>query len=229
MSQADYGLAFQDGLVVESPNPEDDDDLDERYTLQVHDLGELVVISGQIVACDPLSMPDMPPFAETVAPGRCSVLISVAESASGDQRVAFALLRLSDRPAARWENAVPQGKSLGELKAGDVFGYGVDAGTGCFMDVATARALVALAKAAAARGDYEDNSGLTDALMATYVNTWSWANLVVDPASGANVIAFSSGWGDGWYASYWGYDISDQRVALITDFGVVDPTWLSHK
>jgi hypothetical protein len=32
----------------------------------------------------------------------------------------------------------------------------------------------------------------------------------------------SSGWGDGSYPSFWGYDAGGQRVALVTDFGVLD-------
>jgi len=43
----------------------------------------------------------------------------------------------------------------------------------------------------------------------------------VDETTGVNIIAFSSGWGDSCYASYWGYDAAKQRVALMTDFGVL--------
>lgn len=34
-------------------------------------------------------------------------------------------------------------------------------------------------------------------------------------------IAFSSGRGDGFYPSYWGYDAAGQRVALVTDCRVL--------
>lgn len=43
----------------------------------------------------------------------------------------------------------------------------------------------------------------------------------MDETTGVNIIAFSSGWGDSCYASYWGYDAAKQRVALMTDFGVL--------
>jgi uncharacterized protein DUF4241 len=222
-SLPDFTKAFQDGLVVEPP--EEDEDEDERYTLHVRTIGELVVTSGQIVACDPLAMPDTPPFADRVAAGRYPVLLSVAEAKSGDQRVAFALLRLTEHPVMRWENAAPQGKSLSDLQPERIFAYGVDAGTGCFMDAEAAQALQARQKAALARG--EDDDELFDALMKTYVHTWSWANVVMEEAGGANVVAFSSGWGDGAYPCYWGYDVGGQRVALMTDFGVFDAAWLA--
>jgi hypothetical protein len=219
VSQPDYSQAFQDGLVVEYSDDEEGDEA-ETCMLHLHTLGDLVVTSGQIVACDPLAIPDMPPFADTVPVGRYPVIVSVAKFSGGDQRVAFALLRLSERPAAGWEIAVPQGKSLSSLQPGHIFVYPVDAGTGCFMDLEAARALTARAEQAAAR--HEDDDELFDALMKTYVHTWSWTDLVLDEVTGANLIAFSSGWGDGSYPSFWGYDADGQRVALVTDFGVLD-------
>ena len=62
----------------------------------------------------------------------------------------------------------------------------------------------------------------------TYLPTWSWADLIVDETTGANIIAFSSGWGDGCYPSYWGYNAANQRVALVTDFGVLHASWLAR-
>jgi hypothetical protein len=32
------------------------------------------------------------------------------------------------------------------------------------------------------------------------------------------VIVFQSGYGDGFYASYWGFDAEGQLVCLVTDF-----------
>jgi hypothetical protein len=134
VSQPDYSQAFQDGLVVEYSDDEEGVEV-ETYTVHLHTLGELVVTSGQIVACDPLAIPEMPPFADTVPLGRYPVIVSVAELPSGDQRIAFALLRLGGRPVTRWEIAGPQGKALSTLQPGHVFVYPVDAGTGCFMDL----------------------------------------------------------------------------------------------
>jgi hypothetical protein len=39
--------------------------------------------------------------------------------------------------------------------------------------------------------------------------------------TGANQIAFSTGHGDGFYASYWGYDGTDDIVCLVTDFDIL--------
>jgi len=56
----------------------------------------------------------------------------------------------------------------------------------------------------------------------TYVHTWSWANVEMDPVTKANVVIFSSGLGDGCYASYFAFDQEHHPVLLVTDFGVFD-------
>lgn len=229
MSHPDYSPAFHDGVVVEytvQTGPDANAEAAQRSTLHLHLLGELVVISGYVVVCDPLALPDIAPLANPVPPGHYPVILSVAELPNGDQRVAYALLRLSEHPAMRWELAVPQGQTLSALKAGEIFGYPVDAGTGCFMDADALRAL--LARPIQMGTGYVESDELLDTLDKTAVPTWSWANLVLDDATGANIIAFSSGWGDGFYPSYWGYDATDQRVALVTDFDVLDAAWLAR-
>ena len=52
----------------------------------------------------------------------------------------------------------------------------------------------------------------------TYRHTWSWLNL---PVGDANLVAFSSGLGDGLYATYAGLNADDQVVAVVTELEVV--------
>ena len=47
------------------------------------------------------------------------------------------------------------------------------------------------------------------------------ATVTVQGGAGGNLIAFSSGWGDGSYASFFGYDAHDNLVCLVTDFRVL--------
>jgi hypothetical protein len=44
---------------------------------------------------------------------------------------------------------------------------------------------------------------------------------VLDPASGANVVSFTSGEGDGCYASYFGLSADGSAARLVTDFGLL--------
>jgi hypothetical protein len=46
-------------------------------------------------------------------------------------------------------------------------------------------------------------------------------DLVAVPQTGANVVEFSTGWGDGCYASYWGLGDDGEPCCLVTDFGVL--------
>ena len=52
----------------------------------------------------------------------------------------------------------------------------------------------------------------------TYRPTWSWSNLKLPDA---NLVAFSSGCGDGVYASYGGFDANGKVAIVLTDFGLV--------
>jgi hypothetical protein len=48
----------------------------------------------------------------------------------------------------------------------------------------------------------------------------SWS-AVLDPESGANLVSFFSGHGDGCYASYFGLTAEGEAVCLVTDFGLL--------
>jgi hypothetical protein len=53
-----------------------------------------------------------------------------------------------------------------------------------------------------------------------YPLTAGWANMKMSDDIEANMIAFSSGWGDGGYASFWGYDALGNLTTLVTDFSL---------
>ncbi len=212
MKTPDFSHVFEDGHEIEAVyggKPH-------RYRIKVKTLGDLRLVSGRLVACDPLTSPETGPFGETFPPGSYPVIVSVAHAVpSRDKRVAFAMLKLRDVAASEWKMLAPEGSDISELGDDQMFGYGVDAGTGCFMDQVGATILAA---------DYRADDILGQKLLArlqkSYVNTWSWGNIVLDKKSGANVLAFASGEGDGFYASYVGYGSDGAPVAVVTDFGI---------
>ncbi len=186
----------------------------ESASLSLHALGDLVMPTGQIFACDPfLVSPEEGPFTRTVPPGRYPVLVNVARMESYDERVAYAIVRVADTPPVRWELALLPDHDASEPGDDESFGYGVDSGTGCLMDALAAERL-------AERAQDGDNQDIEELMVKTYVHTWAWVNYVLDPDTGANVIAFSSGYGDGVYPSYWGLDDAGAAVCLVTDFGL---------
>jgi hypothetical protein len=62
---------------------------------------------------------------------------------------------------------------------------------------------------------------ITDTIEEEYVPSWGWANMVMSRTTGANLVAFSTGWGDGGYPSFWGYDAGNEVACLVSDFGLL--------
>ena len=188
-----------------------------KEELEVVEAGLLELPSGEIVATDPLVYPEAAPFERTVSAGNYPVYIYKYQ-----ERNAFAELRFSEKEVVSWELATVPGEDPSTLEEGELFGYGVDTGLGCFMDETTAMDFDKLLMDA--EGMYFDDV-LYD-LMYTEESDFE-DELVLNhrPWEGRseNVMIFESGWGDGFYASYWGLDADGEVVTLVTDFGVVDP------
>ena len=191
-------------------------------SLKEKELGILEVSSGWIVAIDPgiiepgFSEEFEIPFAHQIPPGRYPICVNIATRLEdGDQRVAFGILKLAKEPPVRWEVATLKDQELVAGEHPEAHGYGVDSGTGCFIDLN----IIPLIK----EGELSIWELLEEKLEETYVDTWSWANLRAEKGSSSNLIAFSSGDGDGRYPSFWGFGQSGNRVVLVTDFYITMP------
>jgi hypothetical protein len=174
-------------------------------------LGQLSLPSGQIVAADGFIMDRIKPFTRSVKPGSYPMTVAVARLGN-DQRIAFAQIRFSDRSVARWEMALTPGQDPAKLKAGEIYCFGVDSGTGSFADPGAQEIL-------SGRDSDDVFDQATAEMKKVYEPTRDW--VLIDMPKGSAAL-FSSGWGDGRYASYFGLDEADNPVALMTDFGVVD-------
>lgn len=182
-------------------------------SLAINDLGALVLPSGRIVAGDAFLVAGAPALTRTVPPGDYVVSIALAATPT-DARVAAAIVRFGAGTPASWALATVPGQDATSLAPDQFLGYAVDSGTGAFTSPEAAR-LVPVSSDPA-------QDPILQQLAQTEVATWATANVVLDPASGANLIAFTSGFGDGDYPSYWGLDASGQPLVLVTDFGVLD-------
>jgi hypothetical protein len=186
-------------------------------TLRTQQIADLVLTSGVVLAADAFISTSGIGLVRRAPSGTFPVTLSLARfDDDDDERVAFAMVRFRSDPPRIWEMATSIGQDPTVLADDEIFGYPVDSGTGCFMDLDTQRRLTRMSDAA-----YQQYS---DALLAELedhdVNTWSWANPVIDPSTGLNQVAFSSGLGDGVYASYWGLDEHGEIVCLATDFSL---------
>ena len=187
----------------------------EPVTLAVEDAGHVVLPTGRLVASDPFII-DSLPFTMAVPAGRHPVSVLRADFARADRRVAAAMVRVAPEEPVRWELALVEGQDASSLPPGQFFGYGVDSGTGSFTSPEATAQLKDLQA-------YETYSQKLLAAMNPGNGVFPLAVAVeVDPGSGANVVAFSSGFGDGAYASFVGRDRGGRPVVVVTDFGVLD-------
>ncbi|WP_085833640.1 DUF4241 domain-containing protein [Clostridium merdae] len=189
---------------------------DVKTWITTQSLGELFLPTGKIVANDPLCLYETAPFEKAVAPGKYPVTLYLLHYGD-DTRVAYSEIRFSNATPVSFETATRVGDDIATLAEDEFFGYGVDSGTGGFTDYETCMEYDKML-----RESEKYTWAEMDALLAeSYVDTYSTANICL-PESEKNVIAFSSGYGDGVYPSFWGLDQNNQPCRLITDFCIID-------
>ncbi|HXT99715.1 MAG TPA: DUF4241 domain-containing protein [Polyangia bacterium] len=200
-------------------------------------VGRLRVTSGHIAAVDPLVFLDAAfPLEPGVAPGDYPVILRLHQ---GD--VALALLMIGQQRPVRWAQAIAVDRRADAGGRSEAYAYGVDAGTGCYADAATAALLrrrkqTELERRFAvleSRGMPPGDPGWNRAFEALPTGPdlleimgregyGHWVNVCVDPATGANLVAFQSGAGDGVYKVFAGTDAAGKVAAFVTDFGIID-------
>ena len=196
-----------------------------RYVIEPHRVDDLVLPTGRVVGCDPITVIDDPadgePFAVGVPPGTYRLVAWVAVLYQQDtewqrrhewqRRNAALQLVIHDAPVARWELALRPGQDSRELGDDEFFGYGVDGGIGAFCDLATVPALAS----------WDEDAFLDILMQAPSSPVPGLMNLVADPATGANLVMVWSGWGDGAYPTFLGYTADGEVASMVTDFCVV--------
>ncbi|MEK3971949.1 DUF4241 domain-containing protein [Bacillus sp. FSL M7-0558] len=184
-------------------------------------LGHIEITSGHIVACDPFVSEGDQSFTRKVALGKYPILLIVKRLQSGDERVAYAMIKFTNEQATEWELATRAGQELNQLKEDEFFGYGVNTGMGCFMDAEAARYLQAYEdKRYKEDNDFYLYEEFAEALEQNYKHTWDW--LVARFHDKVDIAMFTTGFGDGMYPSFWGLDQNGEPACLVTDFLIMD-------
>lgn len=191
----------------------------ESPLLESFEVGKLYLSSGKLVACDPLITNDMQPFNTEFPKGNFSVLLHKERESNC---VAYAEVIFSNAEITAWEMAVTAGQNVKDLADEEIFGYPVESGMGCLMDVDTQNSLNELekrlyhSKGADFMGIYEeffheyffDEKGAID----------QYAFLKPADEHPGTIFAFETGYGEGFYASYIAYDKDHKPVKIITEF-----------
>jgi hypothetical protein len=186
---------------------------DTTFSFYRQEIGQVKIPTGKLVACDALFLMDKGiPFTRMVPAGEYPVELAIARIET-DERIAFARIRFSDRTAVKWEMAALPGQDIRTLKKDQIFGYPVDSGTGSFMDQ---RGYEELLKRSEKDGYF---TFVISEMRKEYKPTRDWT--IMDYGD-SNVAFFSSGAGDGMYASFWGLDEQGNVVDITTDFNLVE-------
>ncbi len=225
----DLLAAFEDSSVLL--------DRGRPVAVSTHHVGTLVLTSGRIVACNPLTLPPRPlpkahllallaldhrePFARTVSPGRYPVVLSIIRSgrtktAPAHEFIAMAMVRFEDERPVRWEMAARGERSPRSLRPNQRYGYRADPDITAFLDADVVERVS------------DKNRQFIETFTDGDSPSWSSTVLNLDTRSGANVVAFSSGtlapssMAHSAYCSWWGLAEDGHPVCLVTDLQHLD-------
>ncbi|MEV0830113.1 DUF4241 domain-containing protein [Nonomuraea rubra] len=171
--------------------------------------GRLHLPTGSLIAADPFYLDDSAPFTVTVAPGDYAVLIATMrwEGTAWEGETPAAMVRILDQPTASWELALLPGEDVRLLGDGEFYGFGVDAGMGCFLDASGRDEFAKLIE------QWEEKPNPEVDLLAAEVHA---------PETGTNLIAYQSGWGDGSYPVWIGRNADGEVTSFVADMLILN-------
>jgi len=183
-----------------------------RLDFYAVDIGMIQIESGKIIAGDPIVVRDSRAFTQKFPKGKFPVQLAIAKF-SGDERVAYSRICFSQAPVVKWEFALDSGQKQMPIGGDKIYGYGVDGGTGLFIDAKANQALSELSSKDAYLWDKVSRDRQRHSR-----NTWEYSLYAFGEH---NLATFTTGMGDGHYATYVGYDASGRPCRLLTDFGLI--------
>ena len=191
----------------------------ENPLIESFEAGKINLPTGKIVACDPVLTNDMKAFKINFPQGEFPVLVHKERESNC---IAYVEIVFGNQEVATWEMAVCDGQNIKDLKGEEIFGYPVESGMGCFMDLETQNILNALESELFKKkgndflGIYEDffhqhfydENGAIDqfAFLKPYENKQG------------TIFAFETGYGEGFYACYIGFDEQKNPAKIIAEF-----------
>ncbi|OUS28660.1 hypothetical protein A9Q99_11655 [Gammaproteobacteria bacterium 45_16_T64] len=199
-----YDSAFEEGCSITRDEG--------RFDMRVKSAGDIIISSGELIGADPFILVGDAPFVQTVPVGTFPVRLAVAKI-DDDERVALARIDFATDTVVQWEMALLPEQDPDALEEDEIYGFTTDAGAACFMDKDSSAAL---------KNEIRDGSDFFEELMEemdeNFESTWAWANMELETG---NIVSFMSGYGNGYYATYFGKNAAGDVVAVVTDFDVL--------
>ena len=198
----------------------------EYHTLPI---GEVFFPTGKVIVADPLySLPygGTAPFTERIKKGSYPVLLSVKSTEDYGDRYMAAKLCLNEKRAVRFQLALKPGEQYQKLKEDEIYGFPVETGLASFCDGQVQKEFAVFCEAFSK--EHPDGNLYDDYFAQVFDDSYQlhpkfqrpggdWVNWTV-PGSRGNIIMFNSGFGDGVYPAYWGYDKDGYLCSLIIQF-----------
>ncbi len=182
------------------------------FIFELKDLGAIKISDGRLFAFDPLALSFEEPFAKQFPKGSFMVQLAVATINGKEKRTGLARVKFSEDAPKKWEMALVEGQDPKELDGDDFFGFEVDSGTAAFMDVR------AYEEWEDVYSDEQTFNAVNAALNKNFVPTCSHLLWEGKKSNGA---FFTTGYGDGLFGCYIGYDAKGKVCRLVCDCGLL--------
>ncbi len=184
----------------------------------VQPIGKVHVSSGKLVVCDPMYLDDAPVLSRSVPCGSHQVLLYLEEES---ELVAYGEMKISNDPVVSWHPADLAGT---RRSSSNVSAFPVDTGMACFMDQESRS--VFYAHEQEMEEAYEGFDYAVDYLGEQFHGRDNPADegCVIQPYpdKAANMVLFTTGFGDGIYSCYCGHNAEGKLVSVVMDFDIID-------
>ena len=199
-----------------------------EMAVDILDIGEVNLPTGEILACDPLvELEEAKAYIQKTPVGKYPVRIAVVPSEDYGDRYACVKVEFSKNTPVVYELAVTgEEEKMDEAAEDEYYGFGVDAGMGCVADKKSQDKYIKywnkLEEDGEADNPYDD---IFEELLAESAQQFpkyqrtggDWANWTI-PGTELNIPIFASGWGDGYYPCYFGYDKEEELCGFYIFF-----------
>ena len=191
------------------------------------DIGEVNLPTGEILTCDPLvELGEVRTYLQKTPLGKFPVKIAVVLSEDYGNRYACVKVEFSKNKPVVYELAVTGNEEgMDEAKEDEYYGFGVDAGMGCVADKKAQEEYSKYWKKLEEEGADNPYDDIFEELLEESFKKFpkyqrdcgDWANFII-PNTNLNIPVFASGWGDGYYPCYFGYDEKGELCGFYIHF-----------
>ena len=186
-----------------------------RMHIEKIEAGKLKLISGKVIATDPILMYDDQSYSKSVAPGTYAVNIYNGKTEKRKMQTVLAELKFNDNIPVKWEIALFKGENASSFAKDEFMGYEVENGLGCFMDERVMDILDVMDEEELE--NYEKN--IREKIRQSET---ACADILIDEKTVSNIIVFASGWNTGIFPTYYGFDKQNKLARIVTDFMVIE-------